>query len=68
MSYAFVLAVIQRIYYVRCDGCGVMGLPDAADEGATATEQRRDLQRELGWTRGPEGIDLCEGCTADSSR
>lgn len=59
--------MIQRISYVRCDECGIMGRPDAADEGATATEQRQELQRDLGWTRGLEGSDLCEKCAQETT-
>jgi hypothetical protein len=52
--------MIHRVTYVLCDGCSANDSADMADEGATATEQRKEL-KEMGWNHSVQG-DLCPEC------
>lgn len=54
--------MIHRVAYVLCDACGVNDSADMADEGATATEQRKELKAEHGWNVGSTWGDLCPEC------
>lgn len=55
---------IHKVTYVRCDGCGCNDSADMADEGVTATEQRREL-KDMAWSTGTTWGDLCPDCRAD---